>query len=118
QALVDRLQFRRTHLASRHVAAQRLPAILHLLDFEAVFRRPIEWCFVQLFVWNRNSEARTEQRQLFVVDLLLLVRDVLAFAALAKSITFDGLCKNDRRRSFVLHRRAVGRMHLDWIVSA
>src|SRR5208337_2141849 len=78
----------------------------------------IERRIVQLAVWNRNAEARTEDLQLIVIQLLLLVRDVLAFAGFAESIALDGLGENDGRRSRVLHRRLIRGVHFDRVVTA
>ena len=56
--------------------------------------------------------------ELVVIQLLLLVSDVLAFARFPESVTFDGLGQNYGRCPGVLHCRFVGGMHLDRIVSA
>ena len=84
------------HLALRHVSAELLAACLHIFDFRAVVARTVERSFVQFVVGNRNSEARAEHLQFFFVQLLLLVRDVLAFAGFAKSIALNGLRQNNR----------------------
>ena len=73
---------------------------------------------MQFVVGNRNPEARAEHLQLVVVQLLLLVGDVLAFASFAQAVAFDGLGQNDGRRSRVLDRRLIGGMDLDGIVAA
>ena len=84
----------------------------------AVVGGTIERRVVQFFVGNGNSEARAEHAQLVFVQLLLLVRDVLAFASFAQAVAFDGLGQNDRRRALVLDGGFVGGVHLDGIVAA
>ena len=108
----------RANLALRHVSAQLLAALLHVLDFRAVVGRTIERRVVQFFVGNRNAEARTEHAQFVVVQLLLLVGDVLAFAGFAQSVALDGLRQNDGRRAGVIDRRFIRGVDLDRIVSA
>ena len=73
---------------------------------------------MNLGIGNRNAEARAERAQLLFVHLLLLVRDVLAFARFAESIPLDGARQDDRRRALVLDRRLVGVVDLDRIVPA
>ena len=114
----NRFQRRGAHLPHRHIAAQLFPALLHVLDFRAVIGGAIEGRIVQFAVWNRNAEARAEDLQLIVIQLFLLVRDVLAFACFAESITLDGLGENNSRRSRVIDRRPVRGMHLDRIMTA
>ena len=57
-------------------------------------------------------------RQLFFVQLLLLVRDVLAFARFADAVTLDGAGQDDRRLARVLDGGLVGGVDLDRIVPA
>ncbi len=84
----------------------------------AIVGRTVERRIVQLFVLDRNPKARAEDHQLFVVDLLLLVGDVPAFAALAQAVAFDRLGQNHRRRTGMFDRGLVGGIHLDRIVAA
>ena len=46
-------------------------------------------------VGDGNAETRSEQTQLFIVQLFLLVSDVLAFTRLAQSISFNSLGQNN-----------------------
>ncbi len=71
-----------------------------------------------MVVAERNLESRAEFAQLFFVELLLLVRDVLAFARFAEAIAFDGVRENDRGPALVLDRGFVGRVNLARIVAA
>src|SRR5579863_10041592 len=98
----NRLQRLRADFTFRQVAAELLAAFLHVSDFWTVVGRAIKRRVVQFVVGDRNSEPRTEDPQLIVVQLLLLVRDVLAFAGFAESVALDRLGENDRRRAFVL----------------
>ena len=52
---------------------------------------------MQFFIRNRDAEARTEHAQLFIVQLFLLMRDVLAFAGFAEAVALDRLGQNDGR---------------------
>ena len=61
---------------------------------------------------SRNSRSAVD------VELLLLVRDHLALGGLAEAEALDGLGEDHGRRALVLHRRAVGRIHLARIVAA
>ena len=101
----NRLDGLGTHFALRHIAAELLAPFLHILDFRAVVRRAIERRVMQFFVGNWNAKARAEHPQLVVVELLLLVSDVLAFASFAQSVTFNCLGQNDGRRALVLDCR-------------
>ena len=56
--------------------------------------------------------------QLFVVQLLLLVSDVLAFTGFAQSVALDGLGQNDGRRARVIDCGTEGGMNFDGIVAA
>ena len=113
----NRLQWRGTNFAYRHVAAQLFPALLHVFDFRAVIGGPIERRVVKLAVGDRNAEARAENLQLLVIQLFLLVGDVLAFARFAESIALDGFGKNNGGRSLVIDCRAVGGVYFDRIVA-
>ena len=109
---------RRSHLAAGKVTAERLPPLAHVLDFDRVLGRPVERRVLDLGIGNRDAEAGAERFQLLVVHLLLLVRDVLAFARFAESVALDRARQDDRRRALVLHRRLVGVVDLDRIVPA
>jgi hypothetical protein len=63
-------------------------------------------------------EAIAELPQVVVVELLLLVRDVLALAGLAHAEALDGFRQNDRGPSFVVHGRAIRGIDLRGIVAA
>ena len=83
-----------------------------------VICRPVERASCNSSSGNRDSEARAEHAQLFFVELLLLVRDVFAFAGFAQSVALDGLGKNDGGPAFVFHGGFVGCVNLDGIVPA
>ncbi len=73
---------------------------------------------MQFVVWNGNSETRTEHLQLIFIQLLLLVRNVLAFASFAQAVALDGFGQDDCGRAFVVDRGPVRGMNLDGIVPA
>ena len=105
-------------LARRHVAAERLAALAQVLDFDAVVGRAVERRLADLGVGDRNAEAGAERPQLVFVQLLLLVRDVLAFAGFAEAVALDRAREDDGRRALVLDRGLVGVVDLDRIVAA
>ncbi len=100
----NRLERSGAYFPHRHVTAQLLAPLLHVLDFRTVVSGTIEGRIMQFAVGNRNAEARAEDLQLIVIQLFLLVRNVFAFARFAQSVAFDGLGENDRRRSLVVNR--------------
>ena len=63
-------------------------------------------------------KAIAENLQVVVVELLLLVRDVLAFAGLAHAEAFDGLRENHGRPPFVMHGLVVRGIDLHRVVTA
>ncbi len=63
-------------------------------------------------------EAIAKVLQIVVVELLFLVRDVLAFAGLAHPEPFDGLGENHRWAPFVIHGLVIRRIHLLGVVTA
>src|SRR6266581_1754108 len=71
-----------------------------------------------ILIVQRDAEARAKFPQLIFVELLLLMRDVLAFARFAEAIALDGARQNDRGRAFVLHGCFVSSVHLSRIVPA
>ena len=79
---------------------------------------PIERRLRDLFVADRNVEARAELAQLLLVQLLLLMRDVAAFAGFAEAIAFDGFGENDRGLALVFHRGFVSGINFRRIVAA
>ena len=101
QRVVIRDQRLGPHLARGHVAAQCLAPRAQILDFAAVLGRPIERRFGELIVADRNAEARTKLAEFFLVELLLLVRDVSAFAAFAKAVALDGSREDHGGRALV-----------------
>ena len=64
---------------------------LQVFHLRAVFGRTVERQSGDFFVGDRNAEARAELAQLLFVELLLLVRDVAAFAGFAQSVALDRL---------------------------
>ena len=113
-----RLQLDRRRAAAGHETAQRLAVLLQVAHFRAVGRRLVEVGVGRLLVGNGNLEAAAELDQLGLVELLLLVGDVAAFAGLAQPVALDGLGQDDRGRAAVLDGRLVGRVDLQRIVAA
>ncbi len=101
-----------------NVSAEFLAALAQVRNLGRVVGWTIERQLLDFFVRQRNTEARTKRLQLFFVQLLLLVRDVLAFAAFTESVTFNGAGEDDSRLALVLDRSLVRRVNLQRIVSA
>ena len=95
-------------LAKRHIPAQLTPALVQISHFRAVRGRPVERRVVRGFFRNGNLEARTEMRDLRLVELLLLVGDIAAFAGLAQPVPLDGLGQDQRRQPLGLDGLLVG----------
>ncbi len=108
----------RTNAALGNVAAQRFAPRAKVLNLDAILGRPVKRDFDAILVVQGNAEARAELAQLVLVEFLLLVRDVLAFARFAKTVALDGARKNDRRRALVIDSRFIRRIDLARIVSA
>ena len=83
-------------LALRHRAVQRGAALLDVLHLRALGRGTIERRLRHFLIRNRNAEARAERLDFLVVQLLLLVGDVLAFAGLADAVALDGAGEDQR----------------------
>ena len=108
-----------THIPLRNVSAELRAPRLQILDLRAVLGRPIERPRrMHSSSFERNLEARAEFAQLFFVELLLLVRDVLAFARFAQAVALDRSRQDDGRRALVLHGGFVRGVDLARIVAA
>ena len=124
QELAERIQ--RRHLerlrvrfcTARHVAAQRFAPRPQVFHFLAVFRRAVKRRIGDPVVGDWNPEARAKLAQFVLVEFLLLVRDVLAFADFTQAIAFDRLGQDDRGRAFVLDGRLIRRVDFLRIVPA
>ena len=112
---LQRLGFRparRQEAAELRAALLQIPHLLAVVGGLVVLQRG------EILVGDRHVEAIAEDLQVVVVELLLLMRDVLAFAGLAHAEAFDGLRENDGRPALVIHGRVVRRIDLDGIVAA
>ncbi len=89
--------------ATGHRTAQRLAALAQVLHLRAVFGRPVERCLGHLLVGDRDAEPRAELAQLLLVELLLVVGDVAAFAPFAQAVALDRLGEDDGRLAVLLH---------------
>ena len=65
-------------------------------------------------MWKRSRNAL----QVVVVELLLLMRDVLAFARIAHAVALDGLREDHGRAARVVHGLVVRGVHLHGVVTA
>ena len=92
------------HVAAGHVAAQQAAALVQVAISGLSVGRPVERRVARRFVGNRNFEARAEVRDLLLVELLLLVRDVAAFAGFAQAVALDGVGQDQRGLALGLER--------------
>ena len=99
-----RLQLHRGRAPAGHEPAQRLAPLAQVVHLRAVVRRLVELGPAGGRVGNRNLEAAAELDQLLLVELLLLVGDVAAFAGLAQAVALDRLGQDDRRRALGARR--------------
>ena len=102
----------------RHRPAERLAPLAEIHHLRAVVRRHVERRLGHALVGDRNAEPRAELAQLLLVELLLVVRDVAAFAAFAQAVAFDRLGEDHGRLALALDGRLVGRVDLLRIVPA
>jgi hypothetical protein len=68
---------------------------VEVADLDAVLRRPVERRARDVRVGDRDVEAGAERTQLFLVHLLLLVRDVLPFARFSEPVSLDRARQDD-----------------------
>src|SRR5262249_6477736 len=71
----------------------------------------------ELFVRELDREPLAEGLELVLVQLLLLVRDVLAFTSFPEAVALHRAREDDCRLTFVRHGRRVCRVHLHRIVA-
>ncbi len=86
-----RFGLRGRRLAAGQIAAQHAPALVHIGDLGARIRRTVEGAIARRFVRNRNLEADAEILDRLLVQLLLLVGGVAAFAGIAHPVALYGL---------------------------
>ena len=113
-----RLELDRGRAPARHESAQRLAPPAQILHLGAVVRRLVELGPAGGLVGNRNVEPPAELDQFLLVELLLLMGDVAAFAGLAQAVALDRLGQDDGRRTLVLDGRLVGGIDFGRIVPA
>ena len=66
----------------------------------------------------RNVEATAELAEFILVEFLLLMGDVAAFAGFAHAVAFDGLGENNGGPAFMFHRGVIGGVNFHRIVAA
>src|SRR5581483_5090299 len=94
-------------MTGREISAQRLTALLEVLDFRTVLRRPNERDRMNRLFGQIQIETVRKIKKFFFVQLFLLVRDVLAFARFTEPVAFHGHRQNDGGLAFVLDRALV-----------
>ena len=109
---------RRIGAPLRQVAAEHLAPLAQVLHLLAVFGRLLERRVGDLLVGDLHEDAIAEFLERLVVELLLLVRDVLALAPAAHHEAFDGLREDHGRLALVIHRGVIGVPHLLVVVAA
>ena len=123
QRFFEILEGRRLNRAGRnraagHIAAQLAAPLVEVRNLGTVGRRPVERGVARGLVRDGDFEARTEVRDLLLVELLLLVGDVAAFARLAQAVALDGVGQDERRLSLGFDGGFVGVIDLARIVAA
>src|SRR5580700_10380058 len=78
---------RRWRVSHRQVSAQNPAALVHIRDFRTGIRRAIERAIASGVIRNRDLEAGLEQRDHFLIQLLLLMGGVAAFE-FAQTVAF------------------------------
>ena len=97
-------------------AAEGLAAVPQVGHLGGVAARGIERQLGDLVVRQGDAEAVPERAQLVLVQLLLLVGDVAALAALAEPVALDGAGEDDGGAAAVGRRRRERRVHLGRVV--
>src|SRR5690606_30021593 len=85
QLLGRRLELAARRAPRRHGAAEGAPPLAEVVHLRAVLGGPVERRAHDLLIGERDVEAIAEAQELLLVQRLLLVRDVLAFARLAEA---------------------------------
>ena len=98
--------------------AKSFTSLVEIFRFVALSRRLVEIDFFDVFVTDWNAEAIAELHQLLLIRLLDVVSNVATFAGFSKTVSFDGLSKDDCRRALVIHRGFVGGVDFFRIVTA
>ena len=110
------MRLRRTPFG--HVPAERVVARRDVVRFATVPRRAIKRRPDDFSVGERNRKAVAELHQLAFVELLLLVRDVSAFACFPQPVALDRAGQDHRRRAAMVAGCVIGGVDLERIVSA
>ncbi len=102
----------------RHIAAQGLAALMHVLHLRTVCRRFVERRRADHVVTDGDVETVTEGLQCRLPHLLLGVGDVLTLTCHPHAVTLDRFGQDHRRLALVGRRLGIGRIDLVWIVAA
>src|SRR4051812_33179402 len=86
----------RSRFPAGQIAAQQTAPLVKVGDLRAVRRGSIERRVTCGFFGDWDFESRAEMRDLLLVQLLLLVRDVAALARFAQAVTLDRVRQNQR----------------------
>src|ERR1700732_3984895 len=103
---------------SRSPVPSRRAALVQVARFVRRLVGLAERQTLQILIRDRDVEAVAEHAQVLGGELLLLVGDHLALAALAEAAALHGLRQNHGRLPLVAHRGGVGRQHLAGVVAA
>src|SRR5262249_49534456 len=118
RAIGRRLYWLGTHDSSGNKPAQVHASCDEIAHLRTALRRSIKWCIAHLAIRNRDFKSIPEVAQLLLVELLLLVSNVLAFASLAQAVSLDSACENDGWLALMFDGRLKCRINLDRIVTA
>ncbi len=106
--------------AFRQVAAEGLPAALHVLDLRRVVAgvviRRQRRVALELLVADRDALGVPEQLEVVERELLHLVGGVAALEGRTEAVALDGVGEDHGRLAVVLHRGLVRRVHLAVVV--
>src|SRR6185312_5710737 len=113
-----RLDFDFLGMARWHIATEFFAPCSQVLHLAAFGRKRDELNLLDYFRLQVQIEALRQILQFLFVQLLLLVRNVLAFAGLAKTVAFHSVGQDDARLIAVFDSALVGVKDLDGIVTA
>ena len=112
------LRARLRSATGRNKATELFPPLANVLQLLTVFRRLVKRRFRNFFIRDRDAEPAAEPAQLIFVELFLLMGDIAAFSAFAKTIPFDRAGKNDRGRTSMFDCGSICSMHFHRIMAA
>src|SRR4051794_14078262 len=97
---------------------ESVPLDFYVLSFRAVFGGAVEGDICDFGVCNGNLKAIPKIAKLRLVQFLLLMCNIFAFACFSQSVTFDGFCENNGWATLMKKRRVISCVDFFWVMSS